>query len=67
MGGHDMSNMDGATPFTDPAMMMGMFAGFNRLKGAEYDLAWVDRLGEELPQRLSAAQLLCTRTHLTAN
>ena len=40
MAGMDMSGM----PATDPAMMMGMFAGFNRLEGIEYEVAWLEAM-----------------------
>lgn len=39
-GGMDMSGM----PATDPAMMMGMMAGFNRLEGVEYETAWLESM-----------------------
>jgi len=32
------------TPFTDPPMMMGMFAGFNRLEGVAYETAWLESM-----------------------
>jgi len=58
---HDMSNMDGATPFTDPAMMMGMFAGFNRLKGVEYDLAWLESMIDPHDDAIHMAERLLER------
>lgn len=39
-GGMNMSEM----PATDPALMMGMFAGFNRLEGADYEIAWFEAM-----------------------
>jgi uncharacterized protein (DUF305 family) len=39
MGGMDMGGMA-----TDPAGMMGMMAGFNRLDGAEYEIAWLESM-----------------------
>lgn len=49
MMGDDMAGMEGmegmeGMPATDPAMMMGMFAGFNRLEGAEYEVAWLESM-----------------------
>ncbi len=40
MGGHDthMSDMG------DPAGMMGMFAGFSKLKGRDYEIAWLESM-----------------------
>lgn len=43
MGGMDQGGMDGA-PVTDPAMMMGMMAGLNRLEGVEYEIAWLESM-----------------------
>jgi uncharacterized protein (DUF305 family) len=45
MEGMDHSGMDmSGMPATDPAMMMGMFAGFNRLEGIEYEVAWLEAM-----------------------
>lgn len=38
-GGMNMGNSA-----TDPAGMMGMMAGFNRLKGHDYDVAWLESM-----------------------
>lgn len=38
-GGHGQSPMA-----TDPPMMMGMMAGFNRLTGLDYDSAWLESM-----------------------
>lgn len=35
---------DSAMPDTDPAMMMGMFAGLGRLEGVEYEIAWLEAM-----------------------
>ena len=43
MAGMDHSGMEGM-PATDPAMMMGMMAGFNRFEGAEYEMAWLEAM-----------------------
>jgi len=42
MGSMGGMNMGGAA--TDPAGMMGMMAGFNRLKGNDYDVAWLESM-----------------------
>lgn len=43
MGG--MGGMGGTNePATDPAGMMGMMAGFNRLEGRDYELAWLESM-----------------------
>jgi uncharacterized protein (DUF305 family) len=45
--GDDMVGMDHqmeGMPATDPAMMMGMMAGFNRLEGIEYEIAWLESM-----------------------
>lgn len=34
----------GNMPFTDPAMMMGMMAGFNRWEGIDFDIAWLESM-----------------------
>ncbi len=45
MAGMDHSNMDMSNmPATDPAMMMGMMAGFNRLEGMDYEVAWLESM-----------------------
>jgi len=46
MMGDDMPGMAGmeGMPATDPAMMMGMFAGFNRLEGMDYEVAWLESM-----------------------
>jgi uncharacterized protein (DUF305 family) len=45
MAGMDHSGMDmTGMPATDPAMMMGMMAGFNRLEGIEYEVAWLESM-----------------------
>jgi len=35
---------DAAMPDTDPAMMMGMFAGLGRLEGVDYEIAWLEAM-----------------------
>lgn len=45
-GGHsDHAGGTGSTTgFSDPAMMMGMFAGFNYLTGVDYEIAWLEAM-----------------------
>jgi uncharacterized protein (DUF305 family) len=42
----DHSTMEGmeGMPATDPAMMMGMMAGLNRLEGVEYEVAFLESM-----------------------
>lgn len=56
-GGHGGS----ATPATDPAMMMGMFAGFNRLDGVAYDIAWLESMIDHHDDALHMSQRLLDR------
>ena len=47
MGDHDMGdmgNMGNGDHYYDPPMMMGMFAGFNRLEGIDYEIAWLESM-----------------------
>lgn len=46
MEGMDHSTMEGmeGMPATDPAMMMGMMAGLNRLEGVEYEVAFLESM-----------------------
>ena len=43
MEGMDHEGMEGM-PATDPAMMMGMMAGLNRLEGIDYEIAWLEAM-----------------------
>lgn len=43
MAGMDHGAMEGM-PNTDPAMMMGMMAGLNRVEGVDYDIAWMESM-----------------------
>jgi uncharacterized protein (DUF305 family) len=60
MGAHSEHNMSGM-PDTDPAMMMGMFAGFNRWTGAEYDQAWLESMIDHHDDALHMSQRLLDR------
>ncbi|MDX1993835.1 MAG: DUF305 domain-containing protein [bacterium] len=57
--GHGGHNTDG--PFTDPAMMMGMFAGFNRLEGVEYEIAWLESMIDHHDDALHMAERILRR------
>lgn len=50
--GHTMDNM----PATDPAMMMGMMAGLNRLEGRAYEIAWVESMIDHHDDALHMAE-----------
>ncbi|MBE2269888.1 MAG: DUF305 domain-containing protein [Anaerolinea sp.] len=57
MGGMDHSGMDmSGMPATDPAMMMGMFAGFNRFEGTEYEMAWLEAMIDHHDDAIHMAQ-----------
>lgn len=43
MGGMDHSGMEGM-PAMDPAMMMGMMAGLNRVEGIQYEIAFLESM-----------------------
>lgn len=55
--GMDMSNM----PATDPAMMMGMFAGFNRLEGVDYEVAWLESMIDHHDDAIHMSERLLER------
>ncbi len=57
--GHSMAGME--EKFTDPAMMMGMFAGFNRLEGVDYDLAWLESMIDHHDDAIHMAERLLGR------
>ncbi len=50
--GHSMSDM----PATDPAMMMGMMAGLNRLDGRAFEIAWVESMIDHHDDALHMAE-----------
>lgn len=60
MEGMDHSNMEGM-PATDPAMVMGMFAGFNRLEGVAYETAWVESMIDHHDDALHMSERLLER------
>ncbi len=63
MMGDDMGGMDSmeGMPSTDPAMMMGMFAGFNRLEGAEYETAWLESMIDHHDDAIHMSERLLER------
>jgi uncharacterized protein (DUF305 family) len=56
-GGHGASE----ELFTDPAMMMGMMAGFNRLEGRDYEIAWLESMIDHHDDALHMAQRILER------
>jgi uncharacterized protein (DUF305 family) len=56
----DMAGMGGMHA-TDPAMMMGMFAGFNRLEGAEYEVAWLESMVDHHHDAIHMSERLIER------
>jgi uncharacterized protein (DUF305 family) len=55
--GHSMP----AGPATDPAMMMGMMAGLNRLEGVAYDIAWLESMVDHHDDAIHMSQRLLAR------
>ncbi|MBK8139333.1 MAG: DUF305 domain-containing protein [Chloroflexi bacterium] len=53
------SNMNSRA--TDPAMMMGMFAGFNRLEGVEFEIAWLESMIDHHNDALRMSERLLAR------
>lgn len=56
-GGMNMSGM----PASDPPMMMGMFAGFNRLEGVEYEVAWFEAMVDHHDDAVHMSERLLER------
>jgi uncharacterized protein (DUF305 family) len=50
-----------AMPDSDPAMMMGMFAGLNRLQGRAYDIAWLEAMIDHHDDALHMSQRILGR------
>ncbi|MDZ4770377.1 MAG: DUF305 domain-containing protein [Chloroflexota bacterium] len=63
MMGDDMAGMEGmeGMPATDPAMMMGMFAGFNRLEGTDYEVAWLESMTDHHDDAIHMSERLLER------
>jgi uncharacterized protein (DUF305 family) len=59
-GGMDHGGMDGM-PHTDPAMMMGMMAGLNRVEGIDYDIAWAESMIDHHDDAIHMSERLLTR------
>ncbi len=57
---HGEMNMSGM-PATDPALMMGMFAGFNRLEGADYEVAWFEAMVDHHDDAVHMSERLLER------
>lgn len=51
----------GGQPHTDPPMMMGMMAGLNRLRGATYDIAWLEAMVDHHDDALHMSKRILTR------
>ena len=60
MGGMDHGGMEGM-PHTDPAMMMGMMAGLNRVEGVEYDIAWAESMIDHHDDAIHMSERLLSR------
>lgn len=58
-GGHGGANT--LSPHTDPAMMMGMFAGFNRLTGVDYEIAWLESMIDHHDDAIHMSERLLAR------
>ncbi|GAB4546688.1 MAG: DUF305 domain-containing protein [Anaerolineae bacterium] len=52
----DHSGHGGMATAGDPPMMMGMFAGFSRLKGVEYEAAWLEAMIDHHDDALHMSQ-----------
>jgi uncharacterized protein (DUF305 family) len=63
-GGMDMDmhqGMDMGGMATDPAGMMGMMAGFNRLEGLDYDIAWLEAMIDHHDDALHMSERILQR------
>ncbi len=58
MGGMQMPE----TPFSDPAGMMGMFAGFNQLEGVDYEIAWLESMIDHHDDAIHMSERVLTRS-----
>lgn len=59
-GGH--AGHGGASgPTTDPAMMMGMMAGLNRLEDTAYDVAWLEAMIDHHDDAIHMSERLLSR------
>ncbi len=60
-GGHGSHGGTTGAPHTDPSMMMGMFAGFNRLTGVEYEIAWLESMIDHHDDAIHMSERLLAR------
>ncbi len=60
-GGHGGHGGSGGDLVTDPPMMMGMMAGFNRLEGIDYDIAWLEAMIDHHDDALHMAERILRR------
>lgn len=60
--GHSMPGM----PATDPAMMMGMMAGLNRVQGVEYEITWLEAMIDHHDDAVHMSARLLERDSTTA-
>lgn len=51
----------GGMPATDPAMMMGMMAGLNRLEGVEYEIAFLESMIDHHDDAIHMSERLLAR------
>ncbi len=58
---HEQHGQNANGFYTDPAMMMGMFAGFNRLSDTDYDIAWLESMIDHHDDALHMSQRLLRR------
>lgn len=64
MMGDDMAGTDHQMermPATDPAMMMGMMAGLNRLEGVEYEVAFLESMIDHHDDAIHMSQRILER------
>jgi uncharacterized protein (DUF305 family) len=60
MGGMEGMDHEGM-PATDPAMMMGMMAGLNRLEGVDYEIAWLEAMADHHDDAIHMSERLLER------
>lgn len=64
-GGHGGHGGESDELFTDPAMMMGMMAGLNRLEGADYEIAWLESMIDHHDDALHMSERILERAEHT--
>jgi uncharacterized protein (DUF305 family) len=62
-GDHGGHSMGGDEMAYDPRMMMGMMAGFNRLEGLDYDIAWLESMIDHHDDALHMAERILAQAH----